>query len=431
MKANIGWLFYKDYHNNLLRHKATVKRKENNREIEIGVTDIKWGFLKEEKKKEQEENAALLKIKTNNITATIFERNPLLDLQKDGIVPDDQVIRLTTTYPGLLIGSGYQHEAHAEGELKLGFYFDHTTGQPIVPGSSVKGVLCSAFKHPDYVVYKLHELSCPGIVVNGNNDEELLKELSKKENLDFVKNLADELFEGKDKNGEAKSIYKRDIFYNAYINASNEENKHFLGTDFITPHKDKDPKKTNMHQFADPIPLMFLKVLPEVEFCFQFNVKEGIISSGMKIKLFKAILEDLGVGAKTNVGYGQFKTEKSKDKDKKGDEIKKGETKSTGNQPDSKSISVTTTKSVNKVETVTHYKFAEVKNNTRYLYGEVLDNKGGNVKVKLFITDKEIKADARYFSSSDFEINEIIRVEISEHDKKNQTFKIKNPSKIK
>ena len=48
---------------------------------------------------------------------------------------------LVTTYPGLLIGSGYSHEVHGKDGLKLGFYFDHTTGLPIIPGSSVKGVL--------------------------------------------------------------------------------------------------------------------------------------------------------------------------------------------------------------------------------------------------------------------------------------------------
>jgi len=62
-------------------------------------------------------------------------------------------IELTTVYPGLLIGSGYPHESSVIGELKLGFHFDYTTGLPVIPGSSIKGVLRDAFEkmEPDTV----------------------------------------------------------------------------------------------------------------------------------------------------------------------------------------------------------------------------------------------------------------------------------------
>src|SRR5690606_9438219 len=56
---------------------------------------------------------------------------------------------LYTTYPGLLIGSGYQHESGGENEFKIGFFFDYTTGLPQIPGSSVKGVLRSSFPGRD------------------------------------------------------------------------------------------------------------------------------------------------------------------------------------------------------------------------------------------------------------------------------------------
>ena len=42
-------------------------------------------------------------------------------------------------------------------------------------------------------------------------------------------------------------------------------------------------------------------------FLFQFELQDGLISKEKKIKLFKEILADLGLGAKTNVGYGKFK----------------------------------------------------------------------------------------------------------------------------
>jgi CRISPR-associated protein Cmr6 len=53
---------------------------------------------------------------------------------------------LYTTYPGLLIGSGYAHSTNTTGDASIGFYFDHTTGLPTIPGSSVKGVMRSVFE---------------------------------------------------------------------------------------------------------------------------------------------------------------------------------------------------------------------------------------------------------------------------------------------
>jgi CRISPR-associated protein Cmr6 len=62
----------------------------------------------------------------------------------------------------------------------------------------------------------------------------------------------------------------------------------------------------------NPIPITFLKVLPDVEFSFNFilqdhqKIDEKLVSIKRKIALFKQILLDFGIGAKTNVGYGQF-----------------------------------------------------------------------------------------------------------------------------
>ena len=76
----------------------------------------------------------------------------------------------------------------------------------------------------------------------------------------------------------------------------------FLGLDYITPHE--NPLK-------NPTPIQFLKLLPGVQILFQFEWHKLIIK-GKKLEvekleeLFKTILEDLGIGAKTNVGYGQL-----------------------------------------------------------------------------------------------------------------------------
>jgi len=167
--------------------------------------------------------------------------------------------RATTTYPGLLLGSGYLHELpDVKDQLILGFDFDYTTGLPIIRGSSIKGVLRSAFRHPDYI-----------------------QELLKKSDIDIAE-LEKDIFEA------------NDIFFDAQIVAIKKD---LLLDDYITPHRSKT---------QNPIPLHFIKVAPGVTFAFAFALHDGVIGADEKLALFKNILFDLGIGAKTNVGYGQI-----------------------------------------------------------------------------------------------------------------------------
>jgi len=47
--------------------------------------------------------------------------------------------------------------------------------------------------------------------------------------------------------------------------------------------------------------------MPEVVWKFQFDLKSSeLLTKSQKLNLFKQILLDLGIGAKTNVGYGKF-----------------------------------------------------------------------------------------------------------------------------
>ena len=118
--------------------------------------------------------------------------------------------QLKIAYPGLVTGIGINHEAKIEGEFKLGVHFDYTWGMPVVYGSSVKGVLRSAFED-GYVDKELVE--------SANNkwkEEERIadsmlipKWIGNPENL---KKMIDDVFEGK-----GKSIYNRDIFFDAVI----------------------------------------------------------------------------------------------------------------------------------------------------------------------------------------------------------------------
>ena len=287
--ANTGWLFYNHYYkgfnNDDWKKLVDANEYEPSRAALDGI------------------DSANKAIKNSRINAP--ENKCRISTKKR------EWFELKTIYPGLLIGSGYNHAAGSiEGEFKLGFYFDYTTGRPVISGSSVKGVLRSAFpnrnnnklseeckqERASYIKEKLKSL---GINIDSDGQIDLIEA---------------EIFEGK-KEDRNISVYERDIFFDAYIEKSENEDNVFLGEDFITPHKHKT--NHSLAEFADPLPLMFLKVLPEVTFIFQFDLKDGdILNAKQKNDLFKEIILDLGIGSKTNVGYGQFdKTEQEKKAD--------------------------------------------------------------------------------------------------------------------
>ena len=227
--------------------------------------------------------------------------------QEDVIELSNYHIEHTTIYPGLVFGTGITHQTGEknENEFKLGLFFDHTTGNPMIPGSSVKGLLRSVF--PNSIKKKKTDTE---EVINNQRYREprrkyilkILNELLAKpsEMIDInIDNLENEIFEGFTENGEEKTlipIYQRDIFFDAYpVKVKNK----FLGIDYITPHYNAKLK--------NPIPVQFLKIMPGVTFQFNFNLNNGLIKSQEKLALFNRILSDIGIGAKTNVGYGQFK----------------------------------------------------------------------------------------------------------------------------
>jgi len=206
---------------------------------------------------------------------------------------------LRTIYPGLLIGSGYTHDTGKEGDAKIGFFFDHTSGQPLIPGSSVKGVLRSIFELDTDETDKKTTGEKSVEVFNFFINEANIK--CPKLSIDELKTLMQEIFETQDK-------ARKDIFYDAVIDIDRSRSKKMVSTDFITPHKHTgSPRKPELDQFSNPTPLMFLRVMPEIYFEFRFDLKDGeILKANQKKELFKAIISTLGLGAKTNVGYGQF-----------------------------------------------------------------------------------------------------------------------------
>jgi len=220
-----------------------------------------------------------------------------------------QKFTLLTTYPGLLLGSGYTHDSNAKGDIKIGFYFDHTTGQPVIPGSSVKGVLKSMFENDED---KTDEDSVHNIrffineILKDCKDDEKsewqnLLTIITDENIELLRKLKEDIFGNQDNEG-------KDVFLDAVINIEKTgTDNEFLANDFITPHP--DPLK-------NPNPLMFLKVRSNIAFEFRFNLADSkikqannelILTAKNKELLFQKILLTLGIGAKTNVGYGQFR----------------------------------------------------------------------------------------------------------------------------
>lgn len=236
---------------------------------------------------------------------------------------------LVTTYPGLLIGSGYCHGIKSEGDFKLGFYFDYTTGMPVIPGSTIKGVLRSAFgashnknerfrqEKQKYILEKLIGLADQQ---RGNIEEIKNHGYTSR----FVELLEKDIFEGIGSDGKVKPLAERDVFFDAYPVAGDKgTSENLFYDDYITPHiEDKIDIKKGAYEIDEnsalknPIPIRFLKVAPGIRYKFSFILHDSVILTGpnqelkitkkMKVLLFKEIILDFGLGAKTNVGYGAF-----------------------------------------------------------------------------------------------------------------------------
>jgi len=221
------------------------------------------------------------------------------------------ILNFVTSYPGLVTGIGVNHETGALGELKLGFEFDYSTGMPVIKGHSIKGKLRSAFpqNQRNNVILKKEKAYWIHCIIN--------EEETTEEGFDSFKNdthayqriviIEEEIFEGKVL-GKPVSNYQQDIFFDAQISKASshpQTNLQYLDSDFITPHGDKP--------LLNPTPLPFLKILPGVTFEFRFKLNENkildkrLLSVDQKLLLFTKLLLLYGIGAKTNVGYGQFR----------------------------------------------------------------------------------------------------------------------------
>lgn len=294
-QPNYGWKFYRDYFN----------------DINFGITD----------KKEQER---IFKPKN-----TTFEKARLIPLSSNGNSP--QGFSLKLLYPGLLSGVGYTMGVGMVGEFKIGFYFDHTSGMPVIPGSSIKGILRSVFpayqgeglnsklkrsskndeQKARFVWNQISNIQdIDAIKFNKKDDKTFLNETEKK----VIRQIELEIFEGRNIKEELEKpletaeeflgIYNTDVFFETFVESAVEGDDEptkdrIFGKDSITPHGD--------NLLINPNPLLFLKVLPGTTWRFCFDLKDGLhLKAGQKEELFKQIILTIGIGAKTNVGYGQF-----------------------------------------------------------------------------------------------------------------------------
>lgn len=235
----------------------------------------------------------------------------------------DMSFQLTTTEPGFILGSGLPHGIHKDDEdFKIGFYFDHTYGLPVIPGSSVKGKIRSAFPNynkdmstPKYIK-DIKSLWLIRLIENIDDENFIENCYSPAENLDnqmrdYITELESEIFDGV-RSGSSISMYDRDIFHDSVLAAGSDSmDGRILGIDYCTPHKHKT--EASLDQFSDPNPIKFLRLLPDVSFDFQFDLKDSKIAyngnfmtAQKKLKLFQKILITEGLGAKTSTGYGQL-----------------------------------------------------------------------------------------------------------------------------
>ena len=280
MSRNLHQYYYKDYFGEKSEEIIDPEDRQNRRKINARLD---WMNIKTNKA-----NPRILQKRNARLT----EGGLLYVIEKP--VETKDVFSLEIAYPGLVTGIGINHEATIEGEFKLGVHFDWTYGMPIIYSSSVKGVLRSWFKE----FYK------------GNRDS-----------YDYEM----EIFEGKLRDAEAekkkygtdweekvkvvknriyitKSIYTRDIFFDAVIKSPDNKGR-ILCSDSITPHGGEN----HDNPLKNPTPITFLRIASGCKLEFRFKLVGDDEEKNAKRILFKEILTTVGIGAKTNVGYGQLK----------------------------------------------------------------------------------------------------------------------------
>lgn len=198
------------------------------------------------------------------------------DHQRDFVppVPGAATFTLRVEYPGLLIGAAgtrgvgravlmkwmspqmrrYRHAQDFSSMITL----DHTTGQPYIPGSTVKGTLRRFFtRYPQAVA-------------------ELLGWEPRQ-----IPALRREMFDGED------------VFFDAVLFDSDPRGQ-ILKREYMARRTAARP-----HQGISA-----LKVAPGVRLQFRFMPKDGLLTARQKLWLYRELLLIGGIGSRTRAGYG-------------------------------------------------------------------------------------------------------------------------------
>ncbi len=219
-------------------------------------------------------------------------------------------IELYSQYPGLLLGIGNPHDIKANGAIKCGFSFDYTSGLPYLPGSSLKGVLRSYFPS------------------EGENENESEKAGYIRSLLPVEKQMTDIVVLG-------NLVFNNSVVFLGGFPVTRAKEE-LLASEWITPHK----------ELKNPNPISLIKVKPGVKFEFGFLVPDSTVKQQSEIGdgkeiciskeeikiLFTNILIDMGVGAKTNVGFGKLDKEAPLKMNKQKQEGKTATTKNPSNK---------------------------------------------------------------------------------------------------
>lgn len=302
--ANAGWLYYREYYRDYAANRSTMLSCQvwkNGRPVGNPVDMSRHEYLLKYQK-----NPFLLSSRLDEMLGG----NRRLDRQLKNVGFASLTFR--TIYPGLVIGLGLSHGTPAASDLKCGFQFDYATGLPVIPGSSVKGVIRSVFPDPDGKAQDEHnrknkkinnKFPDPDGEAKDERNQQKIRYIAhllhlqgiglQPERMDStVRQLTKQIFEHDD--AGRKGV---DVFMDAIL--TGPATGPFLADDFLAPHKGH----------KDPVPIQFLKVLPGIQFTFYFKLTPFCIDGKAvdKLALFRKILEDVGVGAKTNVGYGHLK----------------------------------------------------------------------------------------------------------------------------
>ena len=263
---NMSYIYYHEYFEGLKEQKGAS-----------GLV-YELGGSKSSEEQFRERNKALQDFKFD---LSLSPLEHLKNASKD--VASVQTFSLETIYPGLMIGTGNPHDLKSKGSIYSGFSFDYVTGLPYIPGSSVKGILKSVFPR-----------------------KEDTKDDINQQKMEYIKSLLKPGLSDKEVYGLKDNIFEdNDVFLDAYPCPTSKKNtkQRCLALEFITPHSDI---------IKNPIPINCLKVKPGISFEFGFYLNDCQLSDGPqitikeKIELFKTILTDVGIGAKTNVGFGQL-----------------------------------------------------------------------------------------------------------------------------